>query len=33
VAKLKTVRLKQSEIQFLLSRIRHSTKNDPLIDK
>jgi len=33
MAKLKSVRLKQSEIQFILAKIKHSKKNDPLIAK
>ena len=33
MAKLKSVRLKQSEIQLIISKLKHSEKNDPLIDK
>jgi len=33
VAKLKSVRLKQSEIQLIISRLKHSKKNDGLIEK
>lgn len=33
MAKLKSVRLKQSEIQLIISKIKHSEKNDSLIEK
>ena len=33
MSKLKSVRLKQSEIQLIINRLKHSEKNDPLIDK
>jgi len=33
MSKLKAVRLKQSEIQYIISRIKHSKKNESLIAK